>query len=34
MKYLRKNDLIMLGLGLVIFAVLQTLITERIMSSF
>ena len=34
MKFLRKNGLIMLGLGLVIFAVLQALITERILSSF
>ena len=34
MKFLRRNDLVMLGIGIVIFAVLQVLITERIMSSF
>ena len=32
MKFLRRNDLVMLGIGIVIFAVLQVLITERIMS--
>lgn len=34
MKYLRKNDLIMLGIGIVIFAVLQGLIEGRVLSSF
>lgn len=34
MKYLRKNDCIMLVFSIVVFAVLQILITERILSSF
>ena len=34
MKYLRKNDCIMLVFSVVLFAVLQLLITERILSSF
>ena len=34
MKYLRKNDLIMLALSLVLFAVLQGLISGRVLSSF
>ena len=31
---MRKNDLIMLGLSLVLFAVLQALISTRVLSSF
>ena len=34
MKYLRKNDCIMLAFSIVVFAVLQVLITERVLSSF
>jgi len=34
MKYLRKNDCIMLAFSVVLFAVLQVLITERVLSSF
>ncbi|MGM9539982.1 branched-chain amino acid ABC transporter permease [Anaerovibrio sp.] len=34
MNLMRKNDLIMLGLSLVLFAVLQALITTRVLSSF
>ena len=34
MKYLRKNDCIMLGFAIVLFAVLQGLITGRVLSSF
>ncbi|MBP8598714.1 MAG: branched-chain amino acid ABC transporter permease [Selenomonas sp.] len=34
MKQLRKNDFIMLAVGLVLFAVLQGLITGRILNSF
>ena len=34
MKYLRRNDCIMLGFGIVLFAVLQGLIAERVLSSF
>ena len=33
MKYLRKNDCIMLVFSVVLFAVLQLLITERILIS-
>ena len=34
MKFLRKNDLIMLAFALVLFAVLQGLITGRVLSAF
>jgi len=34
MNLLRKNDLIMLGLSLVIFAILQVLITTKVLTSF
>lgn len=34
MKYLRKNDFIMIGFAVVLFAVLQGLIAGRILSSF
>ena len=34
MKQLRKNDFIMLAVGLVLFAVLQGLITGRVLNSF
>ena len=34
MKYLRKNDCIMLGFAIILFAVLQGLITGRVLSSF
>ena len=34
MKFLRKNDLIMLAFSLVVFAVLQVIISERILSAF
>ncbi|MCI6097612.1 MAG: branched-chain amino acid ABC transporter permease, partial [Selenomonadaceae bacterium] len=34
MNLMRKNDLIMLGLSLVLFAVLQALISTRVLSSF
>lgn len=34
MKQLRKNDFIMLAVGLILFAVLQGLIAGRILNSF
>ena len=34
MNLLRKNDLIMPGLSLVIFAILQVLITTKVLTSF
>ena len=34
MKYLRKNDAVLLGFAIVLFAVLQGLITGKVLSSF